>query len=759
MRGDKRAEIAERVTRFYQDDWQASNVDRDLRMQRLAKFRQWTEGKDWPWEDASDQALPDMMTASLRMQDTLHNAVMSTRPVIVSRAVAQKDNEKQDTVDELIDYQVFVEQSGEEAIGEIAEAFVNDGVFTLFIPWVREDRKVMDVRIFDPIPPDGVPLQHFQQIMDGEFPDASKDFTDEEGWDWLVLDDEGEKTVKFYGKKDEDVEMVTRHSVRVFDGPKLIVKEYDDVVTPPRAGNLQIPGPSNPDGAAHVILVDRPTVDEIDRLQKNGTYDLMSQDDVKALLSTSRKDDSLDIGERQKDAFQGVTDAPDNKLANSHKRVNRLTCFDLFDVDNDGVNEDVVWTVIREGKFLVRAKFLTELYPANPPRRPFAEAQFLPVQGRRSGISMLEHREGQHDWRKELVDSMMDNGTITNSPFFFFRASSNLKPEVIRLWPGEGYPINDPKNDINFPNIQNNSMSFSLNTIALVDQMDEKLTSIGELQFGRVPFGRSSALRTSENLQTLLGQGEARPERILRRFFGGLVQAWRQIHELNRFFLPQQKQIMVTGISKPNEDPYRTVKIEDVRGSFEFDFEANVQNTSKQAIQQSLTALAGLYITPLALQLGISTPDSIYRLLRDMGKAVGQNVDNYLQEPAPGAGAPRIMAETAIAEIMSDQLPFGVPWEGARAHLETLIAFQNDERFGLLTSEQVDIFGQYIQQTAQLAQEEAKLEAQAAAAQELQGGPPGLPEGAPAQGGGEQLPQGLPPVQEGELVDETLPTA
>ncbi len=45
------------------------------------------------------------------------------------------------------------------------------------------------------------------------------------------------------------------------------------------------------------------------------------------------------------------------------------------------------------------------------------------------------------------------------------------------------------------------------------------------------------------------------------------------------------------------------------------------------------------------------------------------------------------------------------------------------------------------------------------AAQELQGGSQGLPEGAPANGSGEPLPQGLPPVQENELVDETLPTA
>ena len=755
MRGDVREEIAERVKRFYDDDWQSSHVDRDLRLQRYAKFRQWTEGKDWPWEDSSDQAVPDMMTASLRTQDTLHNAVMSARPVIISRAVNPVNSKKQDTVDELLDYQVFVEQNGEEVVGDIAESFVNDGVFTLFIPWVREDRKVVDVRIFPGIPEAEVPLAHFTQIMDSEFLDASMEFTDEEGWDWLVEDDDGEKTVKFY-TKDEDVEMVTRHSVRVFDGPKLIVKEYDDVVTPPRAGNLQIPGPSNPDGAAHVILVDRPTVDEIDRLQRDGTYDLMSREDVDALLVTNRTDDGMDIAQRQKDSFQGVANAATDVKDLSHRRVTRLTCFDLFDVDGDGVNEDVVWTVIRESKVLVRAKFLTELYPSNPPRRPFAEAQYLPVKGRRSGISLLEQIEGLHDWRKELVDHMMDAGILSTSPFFFYKASSNLKPEVIRLWPGEGYPVNDPKNDINFPNIPNNSQAFALNTIALVDQMSERLTSQSELQFGRVPFGRSSALRTSGNMQTLLGQGEARPERILRRFFNGLAQAWRQMHELNRYFLPEEKQISVAGLDRDNEDPYKTVKIEDVRGSFEFDFEANVQNTSKQAQQQSLQALLGLYVTPLAIQLGISTPASVYRLMRDIGKSFGQNVDNYLVEPGPGAGLPLIQAEMAIIQIMNDEQPFGQPWEGARGHLETLLAFQEDERFGLLTSEQVDIFGQYVAQISEQAQVEAQLEAQAQAAQQLQPGAPGLP---PGPEGGGQLPQGNPPLQEGELLDESLPTA
>ncbi len=95
--------IARRVVDFFDEDDQNRAADIEARLQRYAKFRMWTEGKDWPWEDCSDAAIPDMMTHSLKVQDTLHNAVMSTRPAVVSKALKKVDSEKQGKVDELLD--------------------------------------------------------------------------------------------------------------------------------------------------------------------------------------------------------------------------------------------------------------------------------------------------------------------------------------------------------------------------------------------------------------------------------------------------------------------------------------------------------------------------------------------------------------------------------------------------------------------------------------------------------------------------------
>ena len=181
--------------------------------------------------------------------------------------------------------------------------------------------------------------------------------------------------------------MIVRETVVVYDGPRVIVKDYEDVLTPHRSANVQAPGPSNPGGAAHVILVDHPTLDEIQRLQRDGTYDMLTKEDLEK-LETVVRDTAEEVEKEQKDALQGTKETPE-RTEPTHRTFTRLMCFDLFDVDGDGVQKDVIWWVLKEEKKMLRARHLSEMFPGNPPLRPIAEGQFLPVKGRREGISLL----------------------------------------------------------------------------------------------------------------------------------------------------------------------------------------------------------------------------------------------------------------------------------------------------------------------------------------------------------------------------------
>ncbi len=758
-------DIAQRVVDFHEEDSTSRTQDIFNRLQRYAKFRMWTEGKDWPWEGASDAAIPDMMTHSLKVQDTLHNAVMSTRPSVIAKALQKAYVEREETVNDLLDFQFFVENKGELIVGEMADAFVNDGIVTVYVPWVKEERETHRIHRIPRIPDDMEPEAYFAQFLDAAYRGKLYKKVDTDGWSWEVQIDPAEAdewvTIDFY-TSDDEIEVDERQEAEVFNAPRPIVKDYEDVLAPVRCANLQIPSPSNPGGAAHVILVDYPSIDEIERLRKSGYYDFPAKADEQERLERAENDSTTGQEEKiQKDAFQGSAAPLPTKQEQEtpgHKTLTRLMCFDIYDIDGDGVAEDVIFWVIKETKTLLKVRELTQVYPANPPRRPFAEASFLPVRGRRAGISLLEQMEGLHDLIKQFADQTIDGGTIANVPFFFYRASSNMRPETIRLWPGEGYPLADPKNDVNFPSFPQQGNAFGMNLMQMFGQMEERLTNIGDLQLGRVPQGKASALRTVRGMNAVMGQGEARPERILRRFFMCLSEVFAQMHELNKTFLPREKQYRVLGVRKPNEDPFRTVSDpSEVQGRFAFDFTANAMNTSKEALQQSLDHLMAMYLNPLALQLGIIQPDGAYALLRDAGRAQGQDPDKYLTPPTPDANVPKLFAEEVISLIMSGALPEGRPAEAApMEHMQKLMEFSNNDSFGFLTPEQVQLFKGYLAMLRQRIQAEQQKASMMQAATQFQQG---------QQGGAMPGPEGQPPDmapaqnQPNKLNDMTLPGA
>jgi len=755
LRGIDKKEIATRVCEMAKNDELARADEQAMRLQRYAKFRMWVAGdSDWPWAGSSDVGIPDMMTDVLAAEDSLHNAVMSNRPLANARALNDADEKKQDNIDNLLDTQLFIEQNGEKAVEEAASCFVMDGNFTAHVPWVREDRKTVLYRSFKRFDDGEVPRVRFEKILLQEFPLPNiVEPVGDEGWDWEVTD-ENEQTfsVKFYTAKDGEIEMVSRQSVEVFDGPKVIIKDYEDVLTPERCANLQIPGPSNPGGATHVILRDQDCpIDEIVRLADSGFYDLISKKDLAKLKGVDYDDDD-DPEKEQKSILAGKVDAK-SQDDDTHKTVTRYLCFDLYDIDKDGINTDVMWWVLKEPEMLLKAKPMTEMYPCLPPRRPLAEASFVPVKGRREGIGLLEMMESMHDFKKQIMDQSVDAGTLGNLPFWFYRPTSNIKPETMKMWPGDGMPLNDPKNDVFFPNIgAGQATSNALNWLAVADAKQEKQTSRSDLSIGRIPVGRSSALRTSENMQSMQQAGAARPERILRRFLMGIIEIFKQMHELNQHFLPDNKKFRIIGITEPGDDPYREIVSADaISGRFKFDFSVNIMNASKVALQNSLEKLMGIFVNPLMIQLGISQPDGIYRLARDYGKSVGMEPEKYIGPPSPEAMLEPISWVDAVTKIINGEMPMGRPQEGAQAHLDSLMQFTQTDEFGHLNHpDQLALFGTYLQKV----RERVKFEKVAASAGQGGGGAGG---GQPGPGQPPNL--GPPQVNENELLDETLPTA
>jgi hypothetical protein len=751
----------------------------ELRLQRFAKLFGWREAKNYPWPNASNQHVPMLMTNSLRTQDTLINAVLGSRPVISANAVNSGDAEKGKSIDSLQDYQFFTEQNGEEKIAAFAESFVNDGRAVFFVPWVREKRQARELRSVEI--PEGIAkldiIAVYRKTLEGMYPTGI--VTEKGNGNYKVLlakslQDEDPETVEaeFFEEDGQHFVSIKKDKV-IFDGPCPIPKPLEDIICPSRCDNLQPPSPSNPLGADHVIMVDWPQWDEIQRLKAKGYYDLLTDEDMESMedrveagVGTDRGADGPNGPEQHKIQADSLAGQQYGNAKVTSKVFTRLTYFGRWKLPNNEFEEEIVARVIlgpnRNTKALARLRYLEDEFPrqdlARP--RPFASSPgFIPIPGQWFAIGMLELLEAMQDLTKILLDQMIDKHTLCNIPWGFYRSASGLRPEQIRIEPGVMHPVSDPQRDINYPQIPQNDQNIALNLIALVQQWSERESMQGALQMGGVPQGKASALRTSTNMMSVLQQGDARPERILRRFFKGIAELYQQMHELNKVFLPPKKQYRVTGVTQPGADPYQVInKPDDIGGMFQFDFKANALNTNKAITSQILSELLPVVVNGMTLQLGLTNPEKIYNLLRDLIQSKGQDEHKYLNTP-PNADMPKLTAEEAMGQMVQGVLPQGYPSEGAQMHLQKLGQFKSDRRYGQLIQQDQffkAIYEAYVMQVQGLVQQEMLQAQQAQQFAQAMGGGGGTggPEGVVDPTAG-QLPQAGP----NQVMDESLPGA
>ena len=743
----------------------------DDRIARYAKYRGWRPyAKTFPWDNCADVHLPVMMIDSQRFQDTLANAVLTTRPAISAKALHRKDKAREENIDLLHDFQFFVEQRGEENLSLLSEKFVNDGIMNIFVEWVKRREEILTVRVFPPMD-DAMPEDdQLRSIVETVFPKlVFAEPKGKDGFEYEVkFEDEAGKErggrVEFYFREAGQVEAFVWAPREIYNGPSIIVKSIEDVVYPWRCGNPQPPSPDNPYGAPHVSVLDYPPIDEIKRLQADGYYDLLTEDDLKEI--EAKGGDNLAASENaqpkiQRDEGEGIT----NSSPEDRGTMTRIRFFDRADVNGDGLEEDVVYWVLREKKKILRARYLTEEFPSDPPRRPIIAKGFIPVgEDRIYGISLLELLECLHDVMVTSFNQAIDNGTLTNSPFFIRRPNA-MAPDVIRLYPGEAITSANPNQDFFFPKLPNASQAFWFNLITMSQQFVEKASMQGATSFGQVPRGQSSALRNVSSMFALLRQGDARPERILRRFFSGLAEVFGHMHQLNKFYLPEEKEVRIVGYKPEDQEAHRTIAGNDIQGEYTFDFKASVFNTSPDAVEAALNRLGSILLSPIAVQFGLVTPDKAYNLLADIVKSTKQDADRYINRPDPEVDLPKLLAEEVISAILDGDLPEAKPLEDMTIHMRKMLEFVRLPASEAVSFQRLDPRRQAMVQTHILrvrqlvAAEAQKAQLAQAAAMAQRGMMP--QEGGSMMGGGQAMmgAGGNPQVQENELLDESLPGA
>ena len=683
------------------------------RLNRYAKFRGWNPDRTWPGGDPRSNAhLPLLQMAELRANAGLHNVVMTRRPGIVAEATNRANQPREEKITALIDAQMFVEPGpaqAERVMSDAISAFFQDGNWVAFTPWVRVQETVETVHIRPRVPEMMDPESYVRLLLvgavepdsgavlqEGLFPaDAMMDLDATRPNRYHLVyqrspqDQVRTAEVEVFTEEDDDeterLILQVRANETLFDGPTMENLTISQVFVPTRCTNLQPPAPWNPSGAPYVFVGLTYRVDEIRRLQRDGTFNWLTMADLDriiagakasaAILAPDRDDEQL---EAQKDAMEGrLHEEPDSKYEEDvgHLAVRALMCFDRWDVDGDGLSEDVYWIVFRDAKVLAEARLLREKWPAVRAYRPLAEACAIPVPGRYYGISLLELGEALYDLIKGTFDLSYDSAVVATVPWFFYAASSQFRAETINLAPGEGYPVpGDPRTTVWFPNLPQRDQTWAFNLIGLAIGFFDRLMSQGAIQQGQVPAGKASAFRTFGTTLALLNQADVRADQMLIRFFSGLAQVAQNFHRMNRKLLPPGKEIRVVGWDGAREQAYTVISsAAEIDAEVEFGFRPDFLQANPDALAAALESALAVTATPLAFQLGITDPQLFYQTVRDFLKSRRLDYKKYLKTP-PADGAP-ILAEEVIGLIAQGQLPAGVPMEKPEEHLRKLWEF------------------------------------------------------------------------------------
>lgn len=344
--------------------------------------------------------------------------------------------------------------------------------------------------------------------------------------------------------------------------------------------------------------------------------------------------------------------------------------------------------------------YLSRISPSG--LRPIFKADFISFPDRTQGVGVAEVLYDIGRNIDAVYNLRVDNGTLASIPMFAYRASSSLKPALMRIRPGTGIPVDDV-NDLRqfqFPFLT----GFGYQEEGQLTGYAEKLLAVSELNLGRAPE-KVGALRNATGSNLIASESGIQLEIHFDRIAHTLSRLLQCMFQLCRERMPEKLYFRVTGdTGKPI---FGEVNRQDLYGEYDFRISVDILGQSQLEKQQQSVMMMQTLMNPMFTQTGTVTPTNIYNLGKNFLKAyrVGR-VDDYLTPP-PDYQGPAISPLERISRIVMGAID-GI--EGTVRlqdnHEEALKAyedFQQSDMFGLLTQPaQIAAFQGLIQKTMQM---------------------------------------------------------
>lgn len=404
---------------------------------------------------------------------------------------------------------------------------------------------------------------------------------------------------------------------KTFDGPMVRGVNIEDL--------LIVGGDGDPDRAEAVIEQDWLTASDLWTLADRKIF---KADIVQEIIESGPDRKSGTIGaelktQRSQDAGKSSLDF-DTDL----DRYHILEAYLQVDVDNSGINADVVVWVHYKSKKLLRATYLHRISPKG--ERPYIKADFHIREGQEYGVGMPELLYPLSQEMDAMHNMRIDFGLVSTMPFGFYRASSGIDPTTIKLEPGALIPVDNPQGDVFFPNLGNRTV-FGMQEEQAIQSIVERLTSISDLNLG--VMNGQGATRTATGARALVGEMSSNLDVYLRRLNRGWKKCLRYMLHLIQKRMPVGLEFRLTG--ENGEDYFRFIKsMDDIQGDYDVDVSPNTSTSNPDVQQQNANQILQIVSNPMAAQMGLVGPGQFYEAIKNFLKSMGvKDYNKYILKP------------------------------------------------------------------------------------------------------------------------------
>jgi hypothetical protein len=408
----------------------------------------------------------------------------------------------------------------------------------------------------------------------------------------------------------------------VFEGTRLQSIPFENAFFPnfiPESNDLDFP--------QVVIINNQMSLSDVILKGQRGEWDRKKVELVKNLGTQNQEGTDAEEIKEHRERLSGFDDT--NSWYRTEQRIIEYA-FCTYDIDDDGVSEEIVVTKCRN--VVLKVNLLDRISPSG--KRPLFKFDCFtkPRQGYSRGVPeflypLNEEMDQHHNMRIDYL-------TLQTCPFGVYRGASSLKNEEIQISPGKFIPVDDVSDMkvLNFP-----TDATALNAEEDRDwHYADLLTSTSSLTQGVVP-DPVGPTRSTSGVVTLLRQMD-------KEFIITVDQCASQWKKMMMLILDDldyridaQVKMRVLGASQPEPILEQTPNIANklmINSNFDMTIDVARAVTSEEVQRNDAEMILNMLAAPSMMQqMGIVGPKALFRALSAWLKAFGKDPRMYIDEP------------------------------------------------------------------------------------------------------------------------------